>query len=317
MRNVKLMLAYEGTDFHGWQMQPGVATVQGALSDAVRIITQERIQVEGASRTDTGVHALGQVAAFRTRSQLTVLEFQRALNALLPPSIRVMAAEEVGPGFHSRWNALSKIYHYRIFRGRVLPPFEAGRALHYPWPLDEQAMMVAARLFEGQHDFSSFAASSGSNCRDEDRNPIREIYNSRVVRRKVTLTAGTHCSSISNGQLTNDTAIANPAMVPTGSGGSTTADDPANSKAGDLCDEMLYVVHGKSFLRYMVRKIVGSLLEVGRGRIMPEQILEIFAAKDRTRSGPTAPPEGLYLVSIEYPDPLAGKWLRNVAWPST
>jgi tRNA pseudouridine38-40 synthase len=296
MRNIKLTLAYEGTVFHGWQMQPGVATIQGALSDAARKITQERIQVEGASRTDAGVHALGQVAAFRTRSALTAIEFQRALNALLPPSIRVVSAEEIGPDFHPRWNAQSKVYHYRIFRGRVLPPFEWGRALHYPWPLDEPAMTAAARLFEGQHDFSSFAASSGSTGRDEDRNPVREIFSSHTLRRKVPPTAGAGSAVMPNASP-NAPAPLSAAM----NGG----------EVGAPSDELLYVVHGKSFLRYMVRKVVGTLLEVGRGRIAPEQIPEIFASKDRTRSGPTAPPEGLYLVSIEYPDPLAGKWWRN------
>jgi tRNA pseudouridine38-40 synthase len=293
MRNIKLTLAYEGTAFHGWQMQPGVATVQGALTDAARKITQERIQVEGASRTDAGVHALGQVAAFRTRSALTALEFQRALNALLPPSIRVVSAEELGPDFHPRWNAQSKIYHYRIFRGRVLPPFEWRRALHYPWPLDEPSLMTAARLFEGQHDFSSFAASSGSNSRDEDRNPVREIFSSHIVRRKVPPSAGLDSAVISD---------------PSPNGPASLAAAQDSGAVSTPSDELLYVVHGKSFLRYMVRKIVGTLLEVGRGHITPEQVHEIFALKDRTRSGPTAPPEGLYLVSIEYPDPLAEKW---------
>jgi tRNA pseudouridine38-40 synthase len=279
MRNIKLILAYEGTSFHGWQIQPGVPTIQGALADAAGKITEEQVHIEGASRTDTGVHALGQVASFRTRSQLPAAEMQRALNALLPHSIRVVSAEEVAPDFHPRWNAQSKVYHYRIFRGAVLPPFEYGRAHHHPWPLDEDAMIAAAPLFAGERDFSSFAASSGSGERDENRNPIRAVINSRIIQRKAPSAAGCVESS---------------------------------STAGAF-DELLYVIHGKSFLRYMVRKIVGTLLEVGRGRIVPERIPEIFALKDRTRSGPTAGPEGLYLVSIEYPDPLAADWLRDPA----
>ena len=302
MRNIKITLAYEGTTFHGWQMQPNIATIQGALADAARRITQERIQVEGASRTDAGVHALGQVAAFRTRSQLTALEFQRALNALLPPSIRVVGSEEVGPDFHPRWNAQSKIYHYRIFRGRVLSPFERGRALHYPWPLDEDAMMAAARLFEGKLDFSSFAASSGSNELDEDRNPVRQVFSSRILRHKGSPAAERLPTSIPMARSVALAAIGGSSVE------TASSDEPPLDQAviGTVCDELLYVVHGKSFLRYMVRKIVGTLLDVGRGHITPEQIPEIFAMKDRTRSGPTAPPEGLYLVSIEYPDPLAG-----------
>ena len=252
MRTIKLTIAYDGTNFHGWQFQPGVATIQGAIGDAARKITQEKIVIHGASRTDAGVHALGQVAHFKTQSGLSPLEFQRALNALLPPAIRIVAAEETGPDFHSRWLTQGKTYRYRIFRGRVMSPFEHGRALHYPWPLDEEAMARAARQFEGEHDFSSFAASSGSE--EDDRDMVRVIYSSEMVR-----------------------------------------------EAG--AEEISYVVRGRSFLRYMVRKIVGTLIEAGKGRIAPEEIAALFDLRDRSRSGPTMPPEGLYLVSIDYPDP--------------
>src|SRR5271169_963968 len=150
MQTIKLTIAYDGADFHGWQLQPCLPTIQGAIHDAIRQITQEPITIHGASRTDTGVHALGQVAHFKTHSALSATEFQRALNALLPPAIRIVAAEEVGPTFHSRWFAQAKTYRYRIYRGRVLPPFDYRRALHYPWPLDEAAMAEAARKFEGE-----------------------------------------------------------------------------------------------------------------------------------------------------------------------
>lgn len=254
MRNIKLTLAYDGAEFHGWQIQPSVPTIQGALTDAVRKITQEPISLHGASRTDAGVHALGQVANFRTRAGLSAEEFQRALNALLPPQIRVVAAEEFGPDFHARWQALEKTYHYRIFRGRVLPPFEHRRVLHYPFPLDEEAMIRAAKCFEGEHDFSSFAASSGSEEGDRDRSPVRVIYSSELHRL------------------------------------------PEKQ-------ELRYAIRGRSFLRYMVRKIVGTLLDVGRGRLCVEDIPKLFEMRDRTRSGPTVPPEGLYLVELKYPEP--------------
>jgi tRNA pseudouridine38-40 synthase len=254
MRNIKLTIAYDGADFHGWQTQPGVPTIQGALNEAARKITQEKIVVHGASRTDAGVHALGQVAHFRTQSPLSATEIQRALNALLPPAIRIVEAEETGPEFHARWLAQGKTYRYRIYRGRVLPPFEHRRALHYPWPLDEDAMAAAARRFEGEHDFSSFAASAGSEEDDRDRNMVRVIYSSEIVR------------------------------------------EPER-------EEIAYVVRGQSFLRYMVRKIVGTLIEVGKGRLAPEDIPRIFELRDRSQSGPTMPPEGLYLVSLEHPDP--------------
>src|SRR4029077_335325 len=149
MRNIKLTIAYDGADFHGWQLQPGLATIQGSLADALQKITQEKILIHGASRTDAHVHALGQVAHFRSHSELSAPEFQRALNALIPPSIRIVAAEEVGPDFHSRWLAQGKTYRYRIYRGPVLSPSDYRRALHHPWPLDEDAMAAAAREFEG------------------------------------------------------------------------------------------------------------------------------------------------------------------------
>ncbi len=251
MHNIKLTLAYDGTDFHGWQIQPGQATIQGALADVLRKITQENVQIHVAGRTDAGVHALGQVSHFKTHSELTAEEFQRAFNALLPPAIRVVTAEEVGPDFHARWNALSKTYQYRIFRGRVVPPFEWRFVLHYPFPLDEDAMLAAARLFEGEHDFTSFAASSGSEEEDRDRTTVRVIYSAEVRR--------------------------------TG-------------------EELIFRVRGKSFLRYMVRKIAGTLIEAGKGRLKPEEIAALFEIKDRSKSGMTMPPQGLCLVAVEYPE---------------
>src|SRR5271156_2610828 len=161
MQTIKLTIAYDGAAFHGWQLQPGLPTIQGAISDAARQITQENVVIHGASRTDAGVHALGQVAHFKTASPPPAAEFQRALNALLPPAIRIVAAEEVGPDFHARWLAQAKTYRYRIYRGPVLPPFDYRRAFHYSGPLDEPAMAEAARHFEGEHDFTTFAASSG------------------------------------------------------------------------------------------------------------------------------------------------------------
>src|SRR5260370_8935497 len=162
MHNIKLTLAYDGTDFSGWQIQPGRPTIRGALVDVLQNLTQEALTVHGAGRTDAGVHALGQVAHFKTRSELSPAEFQRACNALLPAAIRVVAAEEVGPDFHARWGSLAKTYRYRIYRGRVAPPFLCRYVLHYPSPLNVAATQQAALLFVGAHDFASFAASTGS-----------------------------------------------------------------------------------------------------------------------------------------------------------
>ena len=147
MRHFKLTIAYDGTDFHGWQMQANKPTIQGEIVSVLQQLTQEKIILHGAGRTDAGVHALGQVASFRTRSGLSAQEFQRALNALLPPTIRIVGAEEVGPDFNARWSARGKTYRYRLYRGKVVPPAIWRYVLHYPFPLDEDAMRDAAARF--------------------------------------------------------------------------------------------------------------------------------------------------------------------------
>jgi tRNA pseudouridine38-40 synthase len=286
MHHFKLTIAYDGSEFHGWQIQPGKPTVQGTLADVARKLTQEKILVHAAGRTDSGVHALGQVVHFRTHSELTAQEFQRAFNALLPPSIRVVTADEVGPNFHARWNVAGKTYQYRILRGRFVPPFAWRYALHYPFPLDEGAMMLAARHFEGQHDFTSFAASSGSEEDDKERTVVREIYSSTLERRAVNV-FGWPCGCACEVHAAQN------------------SENPAASATDNY--ELTYTVRGRSFLRYMVRKMVGTLLDVGRGRLAPEDIPRLFEMRDRSKSGPTVPPQGLYLVAVEYADPSARK----------
>jgi tRNA pseudouridine38-40 synthase len=271
MYNIKLTLAYDGTDFHGWQVQPGQPTVQGCLADILQRLTGEPVVAHGAGRTDAGVHAWGQTASFKTQSELTPGEFARGLNALLPPAIRVRSVEEVAPDFHARWQAQAKTYLYRIHRGGVVPPFHWRYVLHDPYPLDFAAMAEAARAVEGQHDFVSFAASSGSEEVDQDRTTLRSVYRSEML---------------ASGMQTSGLPL--PDCLPWPLPG---------------LDEWVYVIRGKSFLRHMVRKIVGTLLEVGRGRLRPSDIPRILEARDRTLSGPTASPQGLCLVSVEYPDP--------------
>ena len=250
MRYFKLIIAYDGTDFHGWQMQSNKPTIQGEIVNVLRRITQESVQLHGAGRTDAGVHALGQIGSFRTQSTLSAGEFQRALNALLPPSIRIVAAEEVGPDFNARWSARGKIYRYRLYRGKVVPPMLWRYVLHYPFPLDEVAMRDASARFVGMHDFTSFAASTGSEEDDKERSTEREIYSTELVR----------------------------------------------SSDGE---ELVFTIRGRSFLRYMVRKIVGTLLDVGRGKLKPDDIDRLYELKDRSKSGPTVPPQGLCMVSVE------------------
>ncbi|HVC00071.1 MAG TPA: tRNA pseudouridine(38-40) synthase TruA [Candidatus Dormibacteraeota bacterium] len=270
MRNIKLTLGYDGTEFNGWQIQPGRRTIQGTLLEVVERVTDSRTIVHGAGRTDAGVHALGQVANFHTASRLPPSEFRRAFNALLPPAIRVVEAEEVEPRFHSRWDALAKTYQYRIFRGPIRGPFHRFYTFHYPFPLDADAIAQAARLFEGVHDFSSFAAAAGTERDGREANPLREIFRSELVR----------CPSPSF------------SFAP-----------PARPGPSGCEDEMIYIVRGKSFLRHMVRKLVGTLLEVGRGRLSLDDVRGLFDVRDRARSGPTAPPQGLCLISVEYPEP--------------
>ncbi len=251
MRHFKLTIAYDGTDFHGWQIQANKPTIQGEIVGVLRRLTQEGIQLHGAGRTDAGVHALGQVASFRTLSALSALEFQRALNALLPLAIRIVGAEEVGPDFNARWSARAKIYRYRLYRGKVVPPAIWRYVLHYPFPLDEDAMTIAASRYVGPHDFAAFAASTGSEEDDKERSTVREIYSSELAR-------------------------------------------------SEDSEELVYTVRGRSFLRYMVRKMVGTLLEVGRGKLTPDDILRLYQLRDRSKSGPTVPPQGLCMVRVEH-----------------
>jgi tRNA pseudouridine38-40 synthase len=254
MRYFKLTIAYDGTDFHGWQIQAGKSTIQGEIVSVLRRITQEGVVLHGTGRTDAGVHALGQVCSFRTQSTLSRDEFQRALNALLPPTIRIVGAEEVGPAFNARWSARGKMYRYRLYRGKVVPPMLWRYVLHYPFPLDEDAMRDAAARFVGIHDFASFAASTGSEEDDKERSTEREIYSTELVR---------------------------------------SADG----------EELVFTVRGRSFLRYMVRKMVGTLLDVGRGKLKPEDIDRLYELRDRSKSGPTVPAHGLCMVSVEHEEP--------------
>jgi tRNA pseudouridine38-40 synthase len=259
-------------------MQPGKATVQGALVDVASKLTQENVQVYGSGRTDAGVHALGQVAHFKTASEsLDARGFQRAFNALLPAAVRVLDAEEVGLRFNSRHDAVSKTYQYRIYRGKILSPFERKYVMHDPYRLDVAAMAEAARYFEGTFDFTSMAASTGDEELDEKRETMRAIYNSRLFARKRDLFSR-------EGALSGVTADVIGAV------------EDGNTEA----EELVYVVRGKSFMRYMVRKMVGTLLDVGRGKLKAGDIPEIIAAKDRSRSGATAGAQGLYLVGVEY-----------------
>jgi tRNA pseudouridine38-40 synthase len=179
MRNMKLVLAYDGTDFSGWQVQPDAATIQGTLASAIGRITGEKVLPQGSGRTDAGVHALAQVATFVIESPIPAENLVKALNDVLPAAIRIFQAGEAPLEFHARKSARAKIYRYRIYREAVCPPFLARYVWHYPYPLDESAMQCAAELIVGEHDFTSFAAVDPERgCEEETISNVRKIFES-------------------------------------------------------------------------------------------------------------------------------------------
>ena len=267
----RVVLAYDGTDFVGWQRQAAGVSVQGLLEEALRELDERDVAVTGAGRTDAGVHALGQVAAFSIERPLTTDAVVRALNARLPDAVRVLSAEEALPSFHARFDARAKSYRYRICNADVISPFERRYAWHVPGALDGAAMRAAAQMLEGVHDFAAFQ-STGSNVRTTER----EIFSSRL--------------QIADCRLQIDWAIKSA--------------ESAESAESAICNSqsaiIAYEITGSGFLRHMVRAIVGSIVEVGRGRHPPEWMAEVLASRDRGRAGPTAPAGGLFLVSVTY-----------------
>jgi tRNA pseudouridine38-40 synthase len=185
MRNLKIIVSYDGADFSGWQVQPDAATVQGTLATAIGRITGEKVLPQGSGRTDAGVHALAQVVTFVTESSVPTENFVKALNDILPASIRVLEASEAPAEFHARHSARAKTYRYRIFRKAICPPFLARYVWHFPYPLDEGAMAHAAGMVVGEHDFTSFAAvdpEKGFNHRGHGgAQGIREASNVREI----------------------------------------------------------------------------------------------------------------------------------------
>lgn len=248
MRRIRFTLAYDGTDFHGWQVQPGQVTIQGTLQEILSDLEGAPVVVHGSGRTDAGVHALGQVAACTMANPLPLDNLRRALNRFLPEAIRVLTVDEAPLEFQPRFDAVAKTYEYRIARDEICSPFARRYVHHFPYPLDEEAFVAAAPYFEGEHDFSTFAAA---DARDElDYSKVRTIFRSEAF-----LQAG----------------------------------------------QLMYRVRGTGFLKHMVRNLVGTLLEVGKGNRRPPDIPRLIAACDRSLAGPTAPASGLFLVSVEYP----------------
>jgi tRNA pseudouridine38-40 synthase len=272
MRNLKLTLAYDGADFSGWQVQPDRRTVQGTLAEAFARVTGEAALPQGSGRTDTGVHALAQVATVNSASTIPPGNLVQALNDVLPPTIRVLLAEEVPLMFHARGSAHAKTYRYRIMLSGICSPFLARYVYHHPWPLNEATMMAAASRVEGEHDFTSFAA----------------VDPERAERIRLATSVG--CST------TQTTEQPSPGREPC-----TNLRTLFSSHFARQGDELIYTVRGNGFLHHMVRNLVGTFLLVGKGKLAAEDIPRILGARDRSANpGPTAPASGLYLVSVEY-----------------
>jgi tRNA pseudouridine38-40 synthase len=280
VRNLKLILSYDGAEFAGWQVQPGRTTIQGALASAIGRLSGENVLPQGSGRTDAGVHALAQVASFATASAIPVENWVRALNDVLPASIRVLEVTEVSPEFHARKAACAKTYRYRILRSAICPPFLARYVFHYPYPLEESAMVAGADVVVGEHDFTSFAAVDAE--RVERMAATRNVPpmndpgpRDRRLKDRPLNVRPLHAATA------NVRTVFSSAWVPEGA-------------------ELVYTVRGSGFLHHMVRNLVGTFLLMGKGTVSREDLRRILEARERSAAGPTAPASGLYLVEVEY-----------------
>lgn len=244
MRNLKIILAYDGSAFHGWQLQAAARTVQEAVEKSLRDILGHEVRVTASGRTDAGVHALGQVINFRTSSRIPAQGLLRALNSVFPPDLSAREVREVSSDFHARYLAISKKYVYIVDTSAILSPFLSRYVMHLPGGLDIRAMEQAAHALKGRHDFRSFMGAGSSA-----KTTIREIFDFEIF----------------------------------GKG-----------------SRVFFCIQGSGFLRHMVRNIVGTLIPVGLGAMAPRDVERVLGLRDRTHAGPTAPPQGLYLVEVEY-----------------
>jgi tRNA pseudouridine38-40 synthase len=269
-QNWKLTLAYDGTDFHGWQVQPEKRTVQGELQGALGRLVGEAPLPQGSGRTDAGVHALAQVASFELQARIPATNLVRALNRTLPGTIRVLEAKVVPASFHARHSAVAKTYEYRVLliepaAEQICPPFLARYVYPYSWRVNLEVLHRAAMAFVGEHDFRSFAASDPDLARRTGEENAES-----AVQTETRSTVRTIFSSEWREQITDGFRL------------------------------LVYRVRGNGFLHHMVRNLVGTTLDVGRGYTTVEEIPKILAARDRAAAGPTAPARGLFLHSVEY-----------------
>jgi len=245
MRNIKLVIEYDGANYQGWQVQSKGPTVQGIIEEKLALLIGEKVHLVGSGRTDAGVHALKQVAHFKTESQMDIRSIQRALNSLLPPDMAIQRAEEVEENFHARRQSRSKVYEYRILNRSLRSAFHRGYAWHIPKKLDIKEMKKATRSLIGEHDFSSFR-SVGSPTRTAVRRVIRAEWQR------------------------------------------------------DREGLIRFEIEANGFLKQMVRALVGTLVEVGKGKIRSGEFRSILESKDRKKAGPTAPAHGLFLKEVKY-----------------
>ena len=305
MPHWKAILAYDGTPYHGWQIQPDLPTIQGTLARAIHHITGETILPQGSGRTDAGVHALAQVATFTLTVPIPAANLHRALNRALPLSIRVLALEPVPQDFHARHSALRKTYEYRIFPGglssdhaRICSPMLAPYVWACPYPLDLAALNQAAAHILGAHDFTSFAAADpdlatrNSSRKDNERSEVASIAEADLAKANpveeevVILTGGAALAAA----VEKPASLSSPATT-------RTIFHSAWSQQNDL---LLYRVTGSGFLHHMVRNLVGTFVEAGSSRIAPDTIPAILRARNRSAAGPAAPARGLFLVDVKY-----------------
>ncbi|HEX3942029.1 MAG TPA: tRNA pseudouridine synthase A [Acidobacteriaceae bacterium] len=295
-RTWKLLLAYDGGDFHGWQIQPDTPTVQGELRAAIARITGEEVLPQGSGRTDAGVHALGQVASFMLSAPIPEANLLRALNRTLPASIRIRSAQVAPPGFHARHSALAKTYEYRIFHGDTCPPWLARYVYAVAHRLNWEAMQRAAPAIVGEHDFTSFAAVDPSLA-DRRSESSETGLGDNTVRPSFPTELGAE-RPLRDGNIRTVHRSEWTKRAATSAGIDLNFPEEGFGGAGEL---LIYRVEGNGFLHHMVRNLVGTFLEIGYDNRSEESLPKILAARDRAKAGPTAPARGLFLCRVEYP----------------